>query len=280
VPQYLLTLVDKQGKQHIRNVTANDGAAAARTAEALTGWKCVSSQSVEEEPAKESQAKAPSGVPAPDVRPAAPKQLTRSYLMRTKRHPVTEFFDFRVMVSPFLVRAVFVLATAGLALLIMFSPMSYISEYNRLNAQRQQEIAKLQSEAKMGEELLSRLAPFENSVAEWTAERDKHAAEPDHRIAQREAEEKLTNLNRSIAALLRPMNVKTGEELRTYLASVDRQLQSMPPPQFPSVWPEAVRIGSAILIWIALRLALELYCVLFAIHERLSEIRDQRPRMA
>lgn len=270
MPQYRLTLLDKEGKQHVRVLTATDHEAAARAAIGGTGWKCISCDLDTGDPA----------LHANSTQSAAGSQrrVVHKYLERSKRHPVMDFFDFRIMISPVLVRAIFVLCTVALASLMLYSPVLYMQEYSRLNVAREQRIDAIKQERQRADDALAKLPALEAAVLQARTERDKYVNEPNHRMVFREAEAKFRQAEALVTRLLQPMHVRNAEELKEYRANCDTELAAVSPTQLPSFIPMATSIGGGLLIWIGLRLALELYCILFAIHERLSEIRDQRVR--
>ena len=274
--QFRVVLIDKEGRQHVRSLAANDSEAAARTAVGITGWQCISCDPETERttPTPHKNQTADGTIPRPVA--GGSRVASRIYLERTQRHPIFEFFDFRIMISPYLLRGLFVLATFVLVVGVAISPRAYIAEYAAVNEARERKINGLHANKKEAEDILARVPPLEKAIAEANAEREQHVNEPNRKIALREADVKLENAKRVLLATLAPARVRTVEELKGSISSFDKELAAVPPLQFPSVLPLATQIGAMVLAWITLRLALELYCVLFAIHERLTEIRDRR----
>lgn len=189
-----------------------------------------------------------------------------------------DFFDFKLLISSYLVRAAFVLATCGLALILIFAPLSYIGEYAAANDVRAKRIQAIATEKRNAEEVLTKLPPLETAVENAIRERDKFANQPNFKMAYRDADIVVAKAKGEIEKLLRPFLVKDRTELEKAIIGFDRDLAAVPPTKIPSPIPVLSAVGGAVLAWVLLRLALELYCVLFAIHERLTEIRDLRVR--
>jgi hypothetical protein len=271
--KYKVSMIDKQAATHVRIVEAVSPEAAAKTAMEITGWTCTATELVSR---TESPAAPPSAPPVAS-RLRSETRSKRADMWQSDR--VIDFFTFRTLISPLVVRAAFVVVTVGCALAVLGAPLIYYSEFSSANESRVRQIASLKKRIAEIDDAIRAVTPLVQEEKEREAERDKFKQKPNFQIALNEAEERLAQTRAAIRAKLVRFNVTSLPMLEASANDVAAQLRAVGPVAIPSPLSAISTALGAVVIWLMVRLALELAYALVFIHEQLRQISEHTRKL-
>ena len=194
--------------------------------------------------------------------------VPHSLARRSGGNMARNFWAFRLMLTPDLIRIQFVIGTVVLALVLVAIPVMHLVERNNVasgatpHTQRVEQIQRVRAEIAGAEAELDRV----------TAEIVKKSTEAPGSPQLRDLEAKKADIERRMRSSYASVNVRNAADLQRELAEAtswrDMSLASM-----PSVTRTVLTMLFMPILWIAYRIACEWLIIFFSIHERLVELR-------
>lgn len=180
-----------------------------------------------------------------------------------------DFWQFKFMVTPVLVRWNFILATILCGGYFCILPFQYMSE----RSEAMQRLAPCKARIAKYQNYLDEAATIEAQVARAEREADQYRNKPNNKIVFQDASDKVRELRAKLSKLNDEASVDGSADVRQRIAREEERMASLQA-ELPELTPFIIQMLTMPFVWLGIRVAFELFTVMFSVHDRLVEIAD------
>lgn len=179
----------------------------------------------------------------------------------------SRFWSFRLMLTPSIIRWVFVICSVCLVGYMVVYPIYFLQQRGTVGAAEVAEVRRLEA-------ALPRIRSLREQWERDRSEVDRLGSQEGYREAAAEARAKATKSEGALNGALRDAGIARGMGEDEAVADARQALQ-IARQSAPSARDLALNLASGVVLWIVLRLLCECSIIFFRIHEQLVAISDR-----